>query len=113
MMAAKKAPKGVIPAGYANGGKVKPFSGKDTKAEEMEEARQVRSGKVSPKQYVEREVVEEKREGEIPNRGKLAATGKALASGKMSAQAYGKEAKMADGGCVGRVGGLYGKNMKK
>lgn len=108
-----KAQKGMIPAGYANGGKVKPFSGKDTKAEEMEEAKQVRSGKVSPKQYVERETAEEKREGEKPNRGELAKTGKQLASGKMSAEKYGSMAKMADGGCVGYVGGLYGKNMKK
>lgn len=112
-MKAQKPQKGIIPAGYANGGKVKPFSGKDTKAEEMEEARQVRSGKVSPKQYVDREVVEEKREGEKPNRAELAKKGKDLASGKLSAEKYGSMAKMADGGCVGYVGSLYGKNMKK
>lgn len=95
-----KSKKGMIPAGYANGGKVKPFTGKDTKAEEMAEAKAVRSGKVSPKEYVRREVAEEKKEGEKPNPKKLAATGKALASGKMSAQAYGAKAKMANGGMV-------------
>lgn len=85
-----KPAKGVIPAGFANGGKVtKPFTGKDTKAEEMAEAKAVRSGKVTPKQYVQREQVEEKKEGEkkTPTK-KLAATGKALATGKLSAQKY-------------------------
>jgi len=95
-----KPARGVIPAGFADGGKVKPFTGKDTKAEEMAEARAVRSGKVTPKQYVRKEVAEEKKEGEKPNPKKLAATGKALASGKMSAEKYGSMAKMADGGRV-------------
>lgn len=95
-----KPARGVIPAGFTDGGKVKPFTGKDTKAEEMAEARAVRSGKVTPKQYVRKEVAEEKKEGEKPNPKKLAATGKALASGKMSAEKYGSMAKMADGGRV-------------
>lgn len=96
-----KPTKGTIPAGFANGGKVaKPFTGKDTKAEEMSEAKAVRSGKVSPKQYVQRETAEEKREGEKSNPRKLASTGKALASGKMSAEKYGSMAKMANGGAV-------------
>lgn len=92
--------KGAIPAGYANGGKVKPFSGKDTAAEEMAEAKAVRSGKVSPAQYKAREMAEEKREGEKSNPKKLAATGKALASGAMSAGKYASQAKMANGGKV-------------
>jgi hypothetical protein len=95
-----KPAKGVIPAGFANGGKVKPFTGKDTKAEEMAEAKAVRSGKVTPKQYVKREMVEEKKEGEKSNPKKLAATGKALASGKMSAEKYGAMEKKANGGKV-------------
>lgn len=98
-----KPAKGVIPAGFANGGKVKPFTGKDTKAEEMAEAKAVRSGKVTPKQYVKREMVEEKKEGEKSNPKKLAATGKALASGKMSAEKYGSMAKKANGGKVGSM----------
>lgn len=92
--------KGIIPAAYANGGKVKPFTGKDTKAEEMAEAKAVRSGKVTPKGYVAKEMAEEKKEGEKSNPKKLAATGKALASGKMSAEKYGAQAKMANGGRV-------------
>lgn len=96
-----KPAKGMMPAGFANGGKVKPFTGKDTKAEEMAEAKAVRSGKVTPKQYAKKEQVEEKKEGEkkVPAK-KLVATGKALASGKMSAEAYGAKAKMANGGKV-------------
>lgn len=78
-----------------------PFSGKDTKAEEMAEAKAVRSGKVSPKQYATKERAEEKKEGEkATSKGKLVATGKALASGKMSAEKYGSMAKMANGGKV-------------
>lgn len=103
MTAAKKIVKpmkGMIPAAYANGGKVKPFTGKDTKAEEMAEAKAVRSGKVSPKGYVAKEMAEEKKEGEKSNPKKLADTGKALASGKMSAEKYGSMAKMANGGKV-------------
>ena len=95
-----KPTKGIIPAAYADGGKVKPFTGKDTKAEEMAEAKAVRSGKVTPKQYVRKEVAEEKKEGEKPNPKKLAATGKALASGKMTPEQYGAKAKMANGGRV-------------
>lgn len=93
-----KSAKGVIPAGFANGGKVRPFSGKDTKSEEMAEAKAVRSGKVSPKQYVSKETAEERREGERTPRKALAQRGKDLASGKMSAEKYGSMAKMANGG---------------
>jgi hypothetical protein len=85
------AKKGVIPAGFKNGGAVKAFSGKDNKAEEMAEAKAVRSGKVSPAQYAARE----KAEGDKKPTGKLMATGKALASGKMSAAQYGAAAKKA------------------
>ena len=98
-----KPKKGMIPGGYADGGKVKPFTGKDTKAEEMAEAKAVRSGKVSPKEYVRRETAEEKKEGEKPNPKKLMDTGKKLASGKMTPQAYGAKAKMANGGMVGSM----------
>lgn len=96
MKSGMKMKRGMIPAGYADGGKVKPFTGKDDKAEEMAEAKQVRSGKVSPKQYAMRE----KAEGDKKPMGKLVDTGKKLASGKMSAGQYGGMAKMADGGYV-------------
>lgn len=100
-MKVMKGKKGTIPAGYANGGKVKPFTGKDTSAEEEAEARQVRSGKISAKDYVRKEEAEEKMEGEKSNPKELMSKGKALASGKLSAKEYGGMAKMADGGMVG------------
>lgn len=116
-----KPAKGKIPAAFADGGKVKPFSGKQDKAEEMAEAKAVKSGKVSPKQYMAREMAEEKQKGETPSPKKLMATGKALASGKMSPADYankprmanGGMVKMADGGMCGYAGSLTGKNMKK
>jgi hypothetical protein len=73
--------------------KAAPFKGKQSTAEEMAEAKAVRSGKVTPKQYVRKEMAEEKKAGEKPNKAKLAATGKALASGKMSAAKYAASAK--------------------
>ena len=81
-----------------------PFKGKQTKAEEMAEARAVRSGKVTPQQYVRKEMAEEKKMGEKPNKAKLAATGKALASGKMAPAKYAAAAKMANGGKVMKKG---------
>lgn len=65
------------------------FKGKDNKKEEMAEARQVRSGKVSPAQYAKKE----KAEGDMKSSKSLISTGKKLASGKLSAAAYGKSAK--------------------
>ena len=67
----------------------KPFAGKDNKAEEKAEARQVRAGKVTPAQYAKKE----KAEGEMKSSKSLLATGKKLASGKMSAAGYAKSAK--------------------
>lgn len=64
----------------------KPFAGKDDRREEMAEARSVRSGRVSPKQYA----AKERSEGEKGSRQGLEKTGKALASGKMSPSAYAK-----------------------
>lgn len=87
----------IMPQGYKDGGKVKPFGGKDNKAEEMAEAKVVRSGKVSPKDYV----ADEKAEGDTKSKASLLRTGKALASGKMSASEYSASAKMANGGYVG------------
>ena len=111
-----KSKKGMMPAGmYADGGKVKakPFAGKQDKAEEMAEAKAVASGKVSAKEYMRREMAEEKQKGETPAPGKLMATGKALASGKMTPKQYADKPRMADGGMVGNCGASYGKNMKK
>jgi hypothetical protein len=61
------------------------FTGKETKQEEMREAKAVRSGKISPKQYVKGE----KSEG---HSGSMA-TAKAIKSGKMSPSAYAKKGK--------------------
>lgn len=88
MKKAVKPVKGMVPAGFANGGKVKPFTGKDTKAEEMAEAKAVKSGKVSVGQYVRKETAEHRKEGEKEPRSMLLSKGKALASGKMSAKQY-------------------------
>ncbi|CAB4196259.1 hypothetical protein UFOVP1298_74 [uncultured Caudovirales phage] len=96
-----KPSKGMIPTGFANGGKASPFSGKDTKAEEMSEAKSVRSGKVTPKGYAASEQREEKKEGEKPTpRKALIQKGKDMASGKLTPSQYGAAAKKANGGMV-------------
>lgn len=78
----------------------KPFAGKQTKKEEMAEAKAVRSGKVSPAQYA----AKEKAEGDKKSKSSLEARGKQLASGKMSAKEYASEAKsmpkLKNGGMV-------------
>jgi hypothetical protein len=87
----------MMPQGYKDGGKVKSYGAKENKSEEMAEARDLRSGKTSPKDYV----AGEKSEGDSKSKASLMRTGKALASGKMSASQYGASAKMANGGYVG------------
>lgn len=76
----------------------KPFTGKDTKAEEKAEARSVRSGRTTPSQYVRKEKAEEKKEGERKPVSKLQSTGRALASGRMSPEQYARG--MKSGGMV-------------
>ena len=66
----------------------KPFKGKQTKAEEMAEAKKVRSGKMSPAEYARAE----KREGDKKPMKELMAKGKAIASGKMSPSQYAAKA---------------------
>jgi len=80
--------------------KARPFTGKDTRAEEAAEAKAVRSGKVSPAQYKAKEMAEEAAEGETSDPKRLMQTGQALASGKMSPAQYASQANMADGGLV-------------
>jgi hypothetical protein len=98
MMKPKKMMGGVarIPQGYKDGGKVKPFAGKDNKKEERAEAKMVRSGKVSPAQYASKE----KAEGDMKSSSNLMRTGKEMASGAMSPEQYASSAKMNDGGLV-------------
>ena len=64
--------------------KAMPFKGKQTKAEEMAEAKAVRSGRVTPAQYARRE----KSEGDSSPPERLRAIGQKLATGKMSAAKY-------------------------
>lgn len=76
----------------------KMFGGKESRAEEMAEAKALKSGKISKAQYV----AGEKKEGH----GKGAAkTGAAIKSGKMSPGQYAAgHKKMADGGAVCGMG---------
>lgn len=60
------------------------FKGRDDMAEEMKEAKAVRAGKITPKQYAKGE----KSEGDKKPAKKLEATGKKLATGKMTAKQY-------------------------
>lgn len=68
---------------------MKPFANKNTRSEEMAEARQVRSGKMSPAQYA----AMEKAEGDEKSKSQLKEKGKQLATGKLSAAEYGKQSK--------------------
>lgn len=72
------------------------FKGKETKKEEMAEAKALKSGKITKAQYV----AGEKSEGKNNYDPKKMAN--AIKSGKMSPQAYADKAskKMADGGYV-------------
>lgn len=67
----------------------KAFAGKDNPAEERKEAKLVRSGKVTPAQYAQRE----KAEGDKMSPASLKSMGKKLATGKMSAAQYAAKAK--------------------
>ena len=60
------------------------FRGKDTPAEEIKEARAVKAGKVTPKQYVKGE----KAEGTKTPAKKLEKTAKDIKSGKVSPSQY-------------------------
>ena len=77
---------------FQEGGIVnKLFKGKETPAEEMKEARALKSGKISAKQYEAGEKAEGHGKG-------AAAKAKAIKSGKMSPAAYAKEHTMKKGG---------------
>ena len=76
--------------------KPKMFGGKETKAEEMKEAKALKSGKISPRQYV----AGEKSEGHGAGAAKKAS---AIKSGKLSPAKYAAEHKsegMKRGGCT-------------
>ena len=89
---------------FAKGGL---FGGKETPAEEMKEAKALKSGKISPKQYV----AGEKKEGHGAGAAKKAS---AIKSGKLSPAAYAKEHAMKKGGkCMARGGGIEIKGKTK
>jgi len=81
---------------FSGGGEMakgKMFGGKETRAEEMKEAKALKAGKISPKQYV----AGEKSEGHGAGAAKKAS---AIKSGKLSPAKYAAEhvKKMAEGG---------------
>ena len=94
---------------FREGGAMGLFKGKETPAEEMKEARALKSGKISPKQYAAGEKSEGHGAGAI-------AKAKAIKSGKMSPAAYASEHKMKKGGsCKGysKGGGIEIKGKTK
>lgn len=66
------------------------FTGKDTRAEELAEAKALKSGRISKSQYVAGEKREEKREGEKMSPRKIQANANAIKSGRMSPSQYAK-----------------------
>lgn len=70
---------------------VKRFTGKDTRAEEMAEAKALKSGKITKAQYVAGEKREERKEGEKMSVGKIKSNANAIKSGRMSPAAYAKK----------------------
>jgi hypothetical protein len=77
----------------------KMFGGKETRAEEMKEAKALKSGKISPKQYV----AGEKSEGHGAGAAKKAT---AIKTGKLSPAKYAAEHAMKKGGsCKGYAAG--------
>ena len=96
---------------FKEGGKVKKlFGGKETRAEELKEAKALKSGKISPKEYVKGEKSEGHGSG-------AASKAKAIKSGALSPAKYGAEhaKKMARGGGIEVRGKTKGKmvGMKK
>ena len=93
---------------FKEGGNVKKiFGGKETRAEEMKEAKALKSGKISPAQYVKGE----KSEG---HGGGAASKAKAIKSGAISPAKYGAEhaKKMARGGGIESKGKTKGTMIK-
>jgi hypothetical protein len=83
------------------------FGGKETPAEEMKEAKALKSGRISKQQYV----AGEKSEGHGAGAAKKAA---AIKSGRLTPKAYAQEHKaMKKGGCVkmARGGGVARKGV--
>lgn len=67
------------------------FTGKDTKAEELAEAKALKSGRISKSQYISSEKREAKKEGEKREGATIRKNANAIKSGKMSPSAYAKK----------------------
>lgn len=65
------------------------FKGKQDKKEEMKEAKAIKAGKISPKEYAKGE----KKEGDKKSMKTLTKTGQKIKDGKMSPAAYAKSQK--------------------
>ena len=88
---------------FAKGGL---FGGKETPAEEMKEAKALKAGKISPKQYV----AGEKSEGHGAGAAKKAT---AIKTGKLSPAKYAEEHAMKKGGkCYKKGGAIDGIAMR-
>ena len=70
---------------------VKKFTGKDTRAEEMAEAKALKGGKITKAQYIAGEKREERKEGEKGKTREITRNANAIKSGKMSPAAYAKK----------------------
>ena len=85
------------------GGGMSLFKGKETYSEEMKEAKALKSGKISPKQFVKGEKSEGHKDEENPS-----LIAKEIKSGSMSPKQYAsveaKEKKMATGGRIASKG---------
>lgn len=94
---------------FAKGGTMakKMFGGKETPAEEMKEAKALKSGRITPKQYA----AGEKSEGHGAGAAKKAA---AIKSGRLSPKAYAEEhtKKLARGGGIEAKGKTKGTMVK-
>lgn len=98
---------------FAKGGDTmatKMFGGKEPRAEEMQEAKALRSGKMSTKQYMRGE----KSEGHKEEPG-MAKTARAIKSGKMSPAAYAKMETSEPEGmkCGGKVKKMAGGGLTR
>lgn len=69
----------------------KKFTGKDTRAEEMAEAKALKSGRISKSQYIAAEKREDRKEGEKGKAREITKNANAIKSGKMSPAAYAKK----------------------
>lgn len=84
------------------------FAGKESKSEEMAEAKALKGGKISKAQYVKGEM------SEGDSKKAAMKKGDAIKSGKMSPSQYAAKAKkMADGGMAGCGGRRSQQDYKK